>query len=169
MPTKGLPETWPVEGLSTLIQLIDPLDEPEFYCVDVPCFRNSLRTDRPLQAHTCKPGADDEMFRFNSSWTGQFYMRAYDLCMEAEGEMAYTRPCTDAPAQRFIHTSDGKIRTETGDDCLAVASGSGEPAGGPSHVRRNLRLLPCGDVEPGLSRWRLPGTSPQANPTLPSG
>ena len=71
----------------TLLQLIDPLDEPEFYCVDVPGFRDSLQTDRPLQAHTCKPGADDELFLFNRPADGQISMPAYDLCMEAEGDL----------------------------------------------------------------------------------
>ena len=32
----------------TLIQLIDPLDEPEFYCVDVPGFGASLDLQSPL-------------------------------------------------------------------------------------------------------------------------
>ena len=147
---------------SSLIQLADPLDEPEFYCVDVPGFRDSLRTDRPLQAHTCKPGADDELFVFNRPAAGQLYMEIYDLCVEAEGDLAYTRNCTAAAAQRFTHTPNGEIRTETGDMCLAVASGSGEPAGGQSHVRRNLRLMPCAEVEPSRSRWLFPGTTPQS-------
>ena len=147
---------------SSLIQLADPLDEPEFYCVDVPGFRDSLRTDRPLQAHTCKPGADDELFSFNRPAAGQLYMEAYDLCVEAEGDLAYTRNCTAAAAQRFTHTSNGEIRTETGGMCLAVASGSGEPAGGQSHVRRNLRLMPCAEVEPSRSRWLFPGASPKS-------
>ncbi len=147
---------------SSLIQLADPLDEPEFYCVDVPGFRDSLRADRPLQAHTCKPGADDELFSFNRPAAGQLYMEAYDLCVEAEGDLAYTRNCTAAAAQRFTHTSNGEIRTETGDMCLAVASGSGEPAGGQSHVRRNLRLTPCAEVEPSRSRWLFPGASPKS-------
>ena len=159
LPATPAPTPEP-EGQDSLIQLIDPLDEPEFYCVDVPGFRDSLRTDRPLQAHTCKPGAADELFRFNQPAAGQLYMVAYDLCVEAEGDLAYTRPCTDAPAQRFTHAGNGAIRTEIGELCLAMAGGSGEPAGGPSHLRRNLRLQPCSAVEPALSRWLFPGSSP---------
>ena len=45
--------------------LRDPLDEPEFYCVDVAGFGSNLNLNSPLQAHTCKPGADDEVFIFN--------------------------------------------------------------------------------------------------------
>ena len=40
---------------ATLIQLVDALDEPEFYCVDVPGFGTSLNLRSALTAHTCKP------------------------------------------------------------------------------------------------------------------
>ena len=150
------PETAP-----TLLQLADPLDEPEFYCVDVPGFRDSLRTDRPLQAHTCKPAAADELFIADRPETGQFLMPAYDLCMTAEESQVYTRPCANTPAQQFVHQDDLTIRTATADLCLVVAGGSGEPAGGRSHLRRDLRLLPCSEVEPALSQWIMPGGRPR--------
>ena len=102
---------------NTLLQLIDPLDEPEFYCVDIPGVGSSLGTDRPLQAHTCKPGADDELFLFNQPADGQVSMPAYDLCMEAESDLAYTRSCTDASTQRFSLGADGTIRTADGQLC----------------------------------------------------
>lgn len=147
--------------MPSLIQLVDQLDEPEFYCVDVPGFRDSLRTDRPLQAHTCKPGAADELFVANQPGAGQFLMPAYDLCMEAEGNLVYTRPCADSPAQLFSHRDDSTIRTAEGDLCLAVAGGNGEPAGGRSHLRRDLRLMPCGEVAAELAEWVLPGREPE--------
>lgn len=162
-PGPVTPTTSQPDG-NTLIQLIDPLDEPEFYCVDVPGFRDSLRTDQPLQAHTCKPGADDELFRFNQPSDGQFLMPAYDLCMEADGDLVYTRDCSDSPAQRFRHGADGAIRSGAGQLCLSLESGAGQQAGGPSHLRRDLLLLPCAEVERGHSRWILPGGSPQAEP-----
>ena len=64
--------------------LRDPLDEPEFYCVDVAGFGSNLNLNSPLQAHTCKPGADDELFIFNHPTPGQFYMGAYD-CLPGGG------------------------------------------------------------------------------------
>ena len=69
----------------TLIQLVDPLDEPEFYCVDVPGFRASLNLEGALTAHTCKPGADDELFTVGHPLAGNLYMPAYDRCVEADG------------------------------------------------------------------------------------
>ena len=82
--------------------LRDPLDEPEFYCVDVAGFGNNLNLNSPLQAHTCKPGADDELFIFNRPAPGQFYMDAYDVCLEAEEGLLYVRACSESPNQRFV-------------------------------------------------------------------
>ena len=153
----------------TLIQLIDPLDEPEFYCVDIPGFGSNLATDRPLQAHTCKPGADDELFRINYPSEGQLSMPAYDLCVEAEGDAAYTRSCSEAPTQRFVAHPDGTVRTGEGQLCLAIAPGEGEQAGGPSHLRRDLRLVACAEAGRHLARWILPGSNPTAVDPYPTG
>ena len=144
----------------SLIRLVDPLDEPEFYCVDVVGHRDGVRLDRALHAHTCKPGFEDELFMFDTPSDGQLYMAAYDLCLEAREGEVYLESCSDSPGQRFEHGADGALRAEGGAGCLAVASGAGQPAGGPSHVRRDLLLAPCDSVEPALSRWVFPGPSP---------
>ena len=61
----------PATAAATLVQLVDELDEPEYYCVDVPGFGASLNLGSPLTAHTCKPGADDEMFAVDRPRAGQ--------------------------------------------------------------------------------------------------
>ena len=146
----------------TLIQLIDPLDEPEHYCVDVRGFGSGSRLDRPLQAHTCKPGGEDELFVFNQPAEGQLFMPAYDLCLEAEGEVVFVRACSDTPTQRFEALPDGTVRTDNGRMCLAAAPGEGEPAGGVSHVRRDLLLSACAETVRHLGRWVMPGMNPSA-------
>lgn len=140
--------------------LADPLDEPEFYCVDVAGFGANLNVNGPLQAHTCKPGADDEMFAFDRPSDGQLYLVEHDRCVEAEGTSLYVRPCSESPLQRFAYGEGGTLETGEAGLCLAVAGGGGEPAGGRSHVRRDLLLRPCSEVEPALSRWVFPGPSP---------
>ena len=144
----------------TLIQLIDPLDEPEFYCVDVRGFGAGSRLDRPLQAHTCKPGGADELFLVNHPAAGQLFMPAYDLCLEADGNVVFVRACSDSAAQRFKVGSDGTVRTGDGYLCLSVAPGDGEQAGGVSHVRRDLLLVDCTEARRHLARWILPGGNP---------
>ena len=128
----------------------------------LPGFGSNLGTDRPLQAHTCKPGAEDELFRINHPSEGQLSMPAYDLCVEAEGNQLYTRSCSDVPAQSFEVLPDGTIRTGDGQMCLAIAPGDGEQTGGPSHLRRDLLLMACAEGQRHLARWVLPGSNPTA-------
>ena len=153
-----------VKADATLIQLVDALDEPEFYCVDVPGFGASLNLRSALTAHTCKPGADDETFAVNQPGPGNLSMPAYDLCMEADGTgtlaQLYLRACSDSAMQRFDLDSHGSLILSGAGLCMAVSPGDGEPTGGPSHVRRDLLLLDCGAAEPARSRWVFPGRSP---------
>lgn len=145
-----------------LIQLKDPLDEPDYYCLDVPGAGLSLNLRGALQVHTCKPSArEDEIFTFNYPTAGQIYMEAYELCVEADrataGAELYLQKCADQPLQRFVY-EDGQLRLrDSGAEglCLAVAPGSGMPAG-PVFVRRDLGLLPCAEVEAALSEWEFP-------------
>ena len=145
----------------TLVQLVDPLDEPEFYCVDVPGFGASLRLQAALTAHTCKPGADDEIFAVNEPLPGNLVMPAYDLCMETVGTELVLRTCSDSAMQQFELDADGALALAGTELCVAVAPGEGEPTGGPSHVRRDLVLLDCGEADASLRQWSLPGPSPR--------
>ena len=143
-----------------LIQLVDPLDEPEFYCVDVPGFGSSLNLKGALTAHTCKPGADDEMFQFDSPSPGQIQMPAYDLCVEAIGpepgaDLILTG-CSATPLQKFGFNERGQIQLKNGTDaalCLTVAGEPGEPTGGPSHLRRDLTLETCDLADEARTVW----------------
>ena len=151
------------ESNKGLIKLTDPLDEPEYYCVDIPGFKQNLQLDRALMAHTCKPGADDETYTINYPSAGQMYMEAYDRCVEAEsatdGAQLFMKACSDSPLQRFIFSTEGKIILDSkGSEkfCFYVAPGEGTPTGGPSHVRRDLILKKCSDAEPALSTWEIP-------------
>ena len=151
-------------GPGRFIKLVHPLDEPEFYCVDVPGAGRGVNLQAALQAHTCKPlaEADDELFTLGYPGDGQIYMAAYDLCIEADesasGAFLHLRPCSDTPLQRLVNTRDGPIHLESDTQwvfCLSVAAGEGVPTGGPSHLRRDLALNSCGDPGSPLSTWRV--------------
>ena len=162
-PTEGI-DVDPAKAEATLVQLVDPLDEPEHYCVDVPGFGRSLDLGAALMAHTCKPGADDEMFALNRPAPGNLYMPAYDLCIEADGTgspaQLYLRECTGSTLQRFeLDSAGGLVLAGTG-LCMAVSPEDGEPTGGPSHLRRDLFMLDCDEAEPALGQWIFPGRSP---------
>lgn len=164
-PVEAVPESSEVSVPASpgLIQLLDPLDEPEFYCVDVPGFGRSLNLQGALTAHTCKPGADDEMFLWDSPASGQISMPAYDLCVEASGEEAGSKlqlaSCSEAPLQLFRYEENGRIRldqgTAEGDLCLTVGPEPGEPTGGPSHLRRTLTLETCSQVDESRALWTV--------------
>ena len=164
-PIEATPESSEVRvpASTGLIQLLDPLDEPEFYCVDVPGFGRSLNLQGALTAHTCKPGADDEMFQWDSPAQGQISMPAYNLCMEANGDEAGMTlglaECSDAPLQLFRYEESGRIRLEQssaeGELCLTVGPGPGEPTGGPSHLRRTLTLETCSQVDQSRTLWTV--------------
>ncbi len=150
----------PLFAAEGLVQLVDPLDEPERYCLDVPGFRQRVRLDAPLMAHTCKPGADDELFTPHYPGPGQLYMKAYARCVAAEaaaiGASLYIRPCEGTVRQRFAFEANGRIKLAGSDLCVAVADGRGTPTGGPSHLRRDVGLESCADVGASLSRWIVP-------------
>ena len=155
----------PATAAATLVQLVDPLDEPDYYCVDVPGFGSSLDLGAALTAHTCKPGANDEMFAVDQPEPGKLYMPAYDLCMEAGGTEApaqlFLRVCYEGAPQQFDFDSGGTLALSGTGLCLAVSPEEGEPTGGPSHLRRDLLLVACEDTEPALKTWRFPGRSPR--------
>ena len=152
----------PSSATAGLIQLRDPLDEPEQYCVDVPGFGRSLNLQGALTAHTCKPGADDEMFLLDAPSPGQIWMPAYSMCVEASsadaGSTLHLAACSASPLQQFQYTDSALIRlaSEAGEGlCLTVASGTGAPTGGPSHLRRDLTLESCDLAEAARSHWTV--------------
>ena len=144
-----------------MIRLVDPLDEPEFYCVDIPGFRQNVQLQAPLMAHTLKRfGSADEMFTMNYPKEGQIYAAEYDLCIEASGtkpgaKLMLKKP-SDSPLQRFVLTDDGKIVLKDHPKIgFTVAGGDGQKAGGPSHLRRDLNLQDVSKAPAKLSTWKL--------------
>ena len=162
LPVLALALVAPLFGAEGLIELNDPLDEPEKYCVDVPGFGRRLNLNAPLMAHTCKPGAADELFTPGQPGEGQLYMQAYGRCAEAEstkpGAAIYMRECSSSNLQRFSFESDGRIKLADGSTCMTVADGEGEPTGGPSHLRLDLTMESCGKADPARSTWTVPAS-----------
>ena len=151
---------------NALIHLVDPLDDPGHYCIDVVGFGSGVLLQEPLQAHTCKPADNrDEQFTYRPS-TGQLYMEEYQLCLQPEnlapGSELYLRGCSDSPLQRFELFGDGFIRLPVdGRDqlCVAVAPGEGEIINS-IHKRRDLSLAACDATEPSLIQWTFSEAAP---------
>ena len=154
---------------ATLVQLADPLDEPEFYCVDVPGFGASLNLQAALMAHTCKPGADDEIFTVGQPGPGNLSMPAYKLCMEAEGAETQAplrlQECSDSALQQFDFDADGALILSGTGLCVAVSPEDGEPTGGPKpraprSSAAGLRRGPTRPEPMGLPRHLAAMTAP---------
>lgn len=147
-----------------LLRLADNLDDPQGYCVDVAGFGANIRLDAPLQAHTCKPGANDQLFA--PLWpaeNGGFRLVEYQRClavseMESRATLVVSDCNIDVENQRIVLNREGHLllASVVGSKlCVGVASGKGEPAGGRSHLRRDLALYDCDGADPSLIRWEL--------------
>ena len=135
-PTPTLrPANTPVPATG-LLRLVDFLDDPLGYCVDVAGFGANLRLDAPLQAHTCKPGSDDQLFSQLNG--GGIRLTQHDRCLTfiqaADGSEVMVSPCDAGGSwQRFRLEDGGRIRLAAEDGsalCLGVAGdGRSRPAG----------------------------------------
>jgi hypothetical protein len=153
-----------------LVQLVDPLDEPEYYCFDVTGQGKTIQLDSPAQAHTCKDPKvnpyDDQWFRMNTPALGMIRLEKHARCVEATGasegsELLFVDCDTTEALQSWQFTKEGRISlADTPTLCWAVTEGKeGEPTGGPSHLRRDLTLEPCASVDASYATWAVPGGS----------
>ena len=144
-----------------LLRLADNLDDPQGYCVDVAGFGANIRLDAPLQAHTCKGRSDDQLF--SAIGSGGILLVEYDRCLAAEmaesgAEINVVGCDAGADNQRFSLNEAGRVQLPSPDGpglCLGIAAGKGEPAGGRNHLRRDLTLYYCDEVDPALITWKL--------------
>jgi len=141
------------------VRLISPLDEPEFYCVDLAGWGKHLQLDDPLQTHTCKSrGGDDQMFHFSN---GRLEVSLYDRCVQVAGSSGETligsavlaRACSDSPLQKLSLGDDRRIRIGDSDLCLGAGVDSTE-ASGPSHMWRTLSVVHCDNTDEERVTWQ---------------
>lgn len=142
------------------IRLVAPLDEPEFYCLDLAGWGQHLQLDDPLQTHTCKNGdAEDQMFHFDD---GRLKVSNYDRCVQVAGSAGATlagaaviaKPCSKNLLQDLSLDDDGRIRVGQSGYCIAAGIESTE-ASGPSHMWRTLTVANCDTVPAHLSTWQV--------------
>ncbi|MGI9235908.1 MAG: alpha/beta fold hydrolase [Woeseiaceae bacterium] len=142
------------------VRLVAPLDEPEFYCLDIAGWGDHLQLDDPLQTHTCKArGGDDQMFHFDD---GRLKVSRYDRCVQVAGSGDATlagaaviaKPCSKNTLQDLLLDDDGRIHVGQTSYCLAAGHESTE-ASGPSHLWRTLTVENCDTAPAHLSTWQV--------------
>jgi hypothetical protein len=148
------------------VNLLDALDEPRGYCIDMIGYKERARTYRELQAHTCYSYqgavAVDQGVDGKLAQTGRLRFPHFDVCMTVgharEAELVVLAKCGDAVGQQFRLTGEKRIVPVAREDlCVTVADGEGAPGGGaePVHLRRALRLERCSDAAVTRQRWQM--------------
>lgn len=143
-----------------LVRLVDPLDEPEFYCLDLSGYGDHLRLEDPLQAHTCKGESPaDQLFTVVD---GKITVGDTDRCLQVAvssgepmaGVSIIARACSDTSYQALSLEANGQIKLGETDLCLAAGTES-TAASGPSHIWRVLSVQDCESVESARSTWQV--------------
>ena len=84
----GAPLAAPVQAGETVeVLLVDRLDEPRGFCLDIRGHKQRARVDRGLQAHSCYSYQGqigvDQGFDSDAIKAGRFHMPGFDVCMTA--------------------------------------------------------------------------------------
>ena len=151
-----------------IIRLAAALDDPQHYCIDVPGHSGGVRLNAPLQAHTCKPGADDQTFQIALGYYEYSELRlpAYErdsgCCLAVTDSdnspviaaVCHSRDESQFSADRIRRAGRLSVKAFR-ERCVGVAGGAGEPAGGRNHLRRDLRVYDCAAADPALITWEL--------------
>ncbi|MEM6462599.1 MAG: hypothetical protein AAF724_11850 [Pseudomonadota bacterium] len=145
------------------VMLVDRLDEPRGYCLDIAGGRGKdAPLDQGLQAHTCYNYTgqilEDQGFEKALIESGEFKLPYFDVCATEEGKELVLEACTGSPRQSFEFLSDGRIVLgDDRDQCLTVSSTEKtEGRGGtPIHVMRPLTFQACDSNNAAYQTWMI--------------
>lgn len=148
------------------IYSLNQMDDDRGFCIDIRGHKSKAKVNRGLQAHTCYSYqgevAVDQGFDSSKLIKNQFYLPAFNVCMEAASVTASASlqltKCRDGQTQTFEWDKEGKIYLM--DDkslCLTVAQGDSRKGGGgsPVHLIRNLSMETCSDTLKPFQRWGM--------------
>ena len=136
------------------IYLLNNLDDPRGFCIDIRGHKLKAQINKGLQAHTCYSYqgeiSPDQGFNSRRLTKNQFFLPSFNVCMEASSLTPSAnlrlRKCDHNKRQNFEWFNKNKIRL-TGNRklCLTVDQGQSKKGGGgsPVHLMRNLSLEPC--------------------------
>ena len=139
---------------SVEIYLLNQLDDPRGFCIDIKGHKLKAQTNKGLQAHTCysyqgKISAD-QGFDSLKLTKNQFILPSFNVCMEASSLTPSTnlrlRKCDHKKLQNFEWSNKNEIRSISNRKlCLTVDQGQSKKGGGgsPVHLMRNLSLEFC--------------------------
>ena len=142
------------------VYLLNQLDDPRGFCIDVRGHKYKAQINKELQAHTCYSYqgeiSPDQGFSSHKLTKNQFILPSFNVCMEASSLTPSAnlrlRKCDRNKLQNFEWSNENKIYLIGNRKlCLTVDQGQSRKGGGgsPVHLMRNLSLELCtGSLNP---------------------
>jgi hypothetical protein len=139
---------------SVEIYLLNQLDDPRGFCIDIKGHKLKAQINKGLQAHTCYSYqgeiSPDQGFNPRKLTKNQFILTSFNVCMEASSLTPSAnlrlRKCDSNKLQNFEWSIEDKIHLIGNRKlCLTVDQGQSKKGGGgsPVHLMRNLSLKLC--------------------------
>lgn len=132
------------------INLVQPLDEPRGWCVDLFAHLTNAMPLGGFQGHTCftymgRGPTEDQGFEIAAiKDSGKFRLAYFNMCMTMQeprpGSYVGAEPCVDEPAQKFTMQPDGRIVSASSPQLCLTLGDRTVPGGG--------RLVPAGSRPP---------------------
>ena len=146
------------------IYLLNQLDDPRGFCIDIKGHKLKAQSNKGLQAHTCYSYqgkiSPDQGFNSRKLTKNQFILTSFNVCMEASSLTPSAnlrlRKCDRNKLQNFEWSNENKIYLIGNRKlCLTVDQGQSRKGGGgsPVHLMRNLSLELCTDSLNPYQAW----------------
>ncbi|MDB9812498.1 RICIN domain-containing protein [Candidatus Pelagibacter sp.] len=148
------------------IYLLNQLDDPRGFCIDIRGHKLKAKIDKGLQAHTCYSYqgeiSPDQGFNSLKLTKNQFILPFFNVCMEASSLKVSTNlkleKCDRNKLQNFEWSNKNEIRLISNRKlCLTVDQGQSKKGGGgtPVHLMRNLSLELCNKSLKSYQSWSV--------------
>ena len=146
------------------IYLLNQLDDPRGFCIDIKGHKLKAQINKGLQVHTCYSYqgeiSPDQGFNSLKLTKNQFILPSFNVCMEASSLKASTNlkleKCDRNKLQNFEWSNKNEIRLISNRKlCLTVDQGQSKKGGGgsPIHLMRNLSLELCSKLLDPYQAW----------------
>jgi hypothetical protein len=151
---------------SVEIYLLNQLDDPRGFCIDIKGHKLKAQINKGLQAHTCYSYqgeiSPDQGFNSRKLTKNQFILTSFNVCMEASSLIPSAnlrlRKCDRNKLQNFEWSYENKIHLIGNRKlCLTVDQGQSKKGGGgsPVHLMRNLSLELCTESLDPYQTWSV--------------
>jgi hypothetical protein len=151
---------------SVEIYLLNQLDDPRGFCIDIKGHKLKAQINKGLQAHTCYSYqgkiSPDQGFNSRKLTKNQFILTSFNVCMEGSSltlpANLRLRKCDRSKLQNFELSHKNKIHLIGNRKlCLTVDQGQSKKGGGgsPVHLMRNLSLELCNKSLNSYQAWSV--------------